>query len=49
MINDEYICPECSESEKLAYNFPLKHIPEDVIFNDGDDFLPGNFINNIHL
>lgn len=39
MLDNEYICPECSESEKLAYNFPLKHISEDVIFNDGDDFL----------
>lgn len=39
MIDDEYICPECSESKKIAYNFALKHISEDVIFNDGDDFL----------
>lgn len=41
MVDDEYICPECSESEKLAYNFPLKHIPEDIIFNEGDDFFCG--------
>lgn len=38
MLNDNFLCPECSESEKLALNFPLKHIPEEIIFNDGDDF-----------
>jgi DNA polymerase III epsilon subunit-like protein len=40
-VDDEYICPECSESEKLAYNFPLKHIPEGIIFNEDDDFFCG--------
>jgi len=41
MLDDGYICPECSESEKITYNFPLKHIPEDLIFNGGDDFFCG--------
>lgn len=41
MLNDDYICPECSEYEKLALNFPIQHIPENIIFNTGDDFFCG--------
>jgi DNA polymerase III epsilon subunit-like protein len=41
MFGDDYICPECSESEKLELNLPLQRIPQDIIFNDGDEFLCG--------
>jgi DNA polymerase III epsilon subunit-like protein len=38
MLENDYICPECSESERLVCNFPIQEIPEDIIFNEWDEF-----------